>query len=145
MYLYIHTHIHIHMLLLISKCDIKIRVLEYKTEKKEGLSCKHLAAFHTRHVLFTDISTLAISDRGKKWIFKTKLLCKLSLSNQFLQIRTFRRGLSLVSMMKSYLQSSQQRVSELLIHWWRQDWWTKRRVPVQRQGVMRGLSSSPSQ
>lgn len=47
MYLYIHTHIHIHMLLLISKCDIKIRVLEYKTEKKEGLSCKHLAAFHT--------------------------------------------------------------------------------------------------
>lgn len=58
---------------------------------------------------------------------------------------TFRRGLSLVSMMKSYLQSSQQRVSELLIHWCRQAWWTKRRVPVQRHGVIRGLSSSPSQ
>lgn len=58
---------------------------------------------------------------------------------------TFRRGLSLVSIMKSYLQSSQHRVSELLIHWWRQDWWTKRKVPVQRQGVMSGLSSSPSQ
>lgn len=58
---------------------------------------------------------------------------------------TFRRGLSLVSMMKSYLQSSQQRVSELLIHWCRQAWWTKRSVPVQRHGVIRGLSSSPSQ
>lgn len=58
---------------------------------------------------------------------------------------TLRRGLSLVSMMKSYLQSSQQRVSELLIHWCRQAWWTKRSVPVQRHGVMRGLSSSPSQ
>ena len=61
------------------------------------------------------------------------------------QHSTFRRGLSLVSMMKSYLHSSQQRVSELLIHWCRQAWCTKRRVPVQRQGVMSGLSSSPSQ
>lgn len=65
--------------------------------------------------------------------------------NQTPEQPTLRRGLSLVSMMKSYLQSSQQRVSELLIHWCRQAWWTKRRVPVQRHGVMRGLSSSPSQ
>lgn len=58
---------------------------------------------------------------------------------------TLRSGLSLVSMMNSYLQSSQQRVSELLIHCCRQDWWTKRRLPVQWHGVIRGLSSSPSQ
>lgn len=56
-----------------------------------------------------------------------------------------RRGLSLVSIMNSYLQSSQQRVSELLIHCCRQDWCTKRRLPVQWQGVISGLSSSPSQ
>ena len=48
-------------------------------------------------------------------------------------------------MMNSYLQSSQQRVSELLIHCCRQVWCTKWRLPVQRQGVIRGLSSSPSQ
>lgn len=65
--------------------------------------------------------------------------------NEIQKQHTFRRGLSLVSIIKSYLQSSQQRVSELLIHWCRQAWWTKRRVPVQRHGVMRGLSSSPSQ
>lgn len=56
-----------------------------------------------------------------------------------------RSGLSLVSMMNSYLQSSQQRVSELLIHCCRQAWWTKHRLPVQWHGVIRGLSSSPSQ
>lgn len=70
----------------------------------------------------------------------------LTLEDNYIQKHhTFRRGLSLVSIIKSYLQSSQQRVSELLIHWCRQAWWTKRRVPVQRHGVMRGLSSSPSQ
>lgn len=58
---------------------------------------------------------------------------------------TLRSGLSLVSMMNSYLHSSQQRVSELLIHCCRQDWWTKRKLPVQWHGVIRGLSSSPSQ
>ncbi len=58
---------------------------------------------------------------------------------------TLRSGLSFVSMMNSYLHSSQQRVSELLIHCCRQDWWTKRRLPVQWHGVIRGLSSSPSQ
>lgn len=59
--------------------------------------------------------------------------------------RTFLKGFSLVSMMNSYLQSSQQRVSELLIHCCRQAWCTKWRLPVQWQGVIRGLSSSPSQ
>lgn len=92
-----------------------------------------------------DISMLAKSSWGNRWIFKTSPLYKPLLQGNSYEHRTFRRGLSLVSIMKSYLQSSQQRVSELLIHWWRQDWWTKRRVPVQRQGVMRGLSSSPSQ
>lgn len=58
---------------------------------------------------------------------------------------TFLSGFSLVSMMNSYLQSSQQRVSELLIHCCRQAWCTKCRLPVQWQGVIRGLSSSPSQ
>lgn len=58
---------------------------------------------------------------------------------------TLRSGLSLVSMMNSYLHSSQQRVSELLIHCCRQDWWTKRKLPVQWHGVIRALSSSPSQ
>lgn len=57
----------------------------------------------------------------------------------------FLSGFSLVSMMNSYLQSSQQRVSELLIHCCRQAWCTKWRLPVQWQGVIRGLSSSPSQ
>lgn len=58
---------------------------------------------------------------------------------------TLRNGFSLVSMMNSNLQSSQQRVSELLIHCCRQAWCTKRRLPVQWQGVISGLSSSPSQ
>lgn len=58
---------------------------------------------------------------------------------------TLRKGLSLVSMTKSNLQSSQHRVSEDLIHWLRQPWWTKLRLPVQRQGMISGQSSSPSQ
>ena len=59
--------------------------------------------------------------------------------------RTFLSGFSLVSMTNSYLHSSQQRASELLIHCCRQAWCTKWRLPAQRQGVIRGLSSSPSQ
>lgn len=58
---------------------------------------------------------------------------------------TFRKGFSFVSMMNSYLHSSQHRVSELLIHCCRQAWCTKWRLPVQWQGVIKGLSSSPSQ
>lgn len=58
---------------------------------------------------------------------------------------TLRNGFSLVSMINSNLQSSQQRVSELLIHCCRQAWCTKRRLPVQWHGVISGLSSSPSQ
>lgn len=58
---------------------------------------------------------------------------------------TLRRGLSFVSMTKSNLQSSQQRVSEDLIHWLRHDWCTKLRLPVQRQGIISGHSLSPSQ
>lgn len=57
---------------------------------------------------------------------------------------TLRKGLRCVSMMKLYLHSSQQRVSELLIHWCRQAWCTKRRLPVHLHGMMRGHSSSPS-
>lgn len=58
---------------------------------------------------------------------------------------TFRKGFSFVSMMNLYLHSSQHRVSELLIHCCRQAWCTKWRLPVQWQGVIKGLSSSPSQ
>lgn len=58
---------------------------------------------------------------------------------------TLHKGLSLVSMTKSNLQSSQQRVSEDLIHWLRHAWWTKLRLPVQRQGIISGHSLSPSQ
>lgn len=58
---------------------------------------------------------------------------------------TLRRGLSFVSMTKSNLQSSQQRVSEDLIHWLRHDWCTKLRLPVHRQGIISGHSLSPSQ
>lgn len=58
---------------------------------------------------------------------------------------TLRKGLRRVSMMKSYLHSSQQRVPELWIHWCRQAWCTKRRLPVHLHGVMRGHSSSLSQ
>lgn len=58
---------------------------------------------------------------------------------------TLRKGLSFISITKSNLQSSQQRVSEDLIHWLRQAWWTKLRLPVQRQGIINGHSSSPSQ
>lgn len=61
------------------------------------------------------------------------------------RVPTLRKGLSLVSITKSNLQSSQQRVSEDLIHWLRQAWWTKLRLPVQRQGIINGHSSSPSQ
>lgn len=60
-------------------------------------------------------------------------------------VPTFRKGFSFVSMMNSYLHSSQHRVSELLIHCCRQAWCTKWRLPVQWQGVIKGLSSSPSQ
>ena len=58
---------------------------------------------------------------------------------------TLNSGLSSVSMMKSYLQSSQQRVSDDLIHWLRHARWTKRRLPVHQHGVISGYSSSPSQ
>lgn len=61
------------------------------------------------------------------------------------RVPTLRKGLSFVSITKSNLQSSQQRVSEDLIHWLRQAWWTKLRLPVQRQGIINGHSSSPSQ
>lgn len=40
-------------------------------------------------------------------------------------VPTFRKGFSFVSMMNSYLHSSQHRVSELLIHCCRQAWCTK--------------------
>lgn len=61
------------------------------------------------------------------------------------RVPTMCKGLRLVSITKSNLQSSQQRVSEDLIHWLRQVWWTKIRLPVQRHGIINGHSSSPSQ
>lgn len=97
----------------------------------------------------TNLSCRYSTQEKKEWPwleFYKRLQLQLPLVGRLTsEQHTFRRGLSLVSIMKSYLQSSQQRVSELLIHWCRQAWWTNRRVPVQRHGVMRGLSSSPSQ
>lgn len=111
--------------------------------------CKHLAAFYTLTPTRGMYSSWILAYQQNLTGETNGFLKQASFTSSLLQNNykycTFRRGLSLVSIMKSYLQSSQQRVSELLIHWWRQDWWTKRRVPVQRQGVMRGLSSSPSQ
>lgn len=138
MYTYVNTFLTL-------KSDIKIRGPRI-SDREEGRICQHLAALYALSpTQDMDISMLAKSYWGKRLLFKARCFASSVSHTSPCRYRTFRRGLSLVSIMKSYLQSSQQRVSELLIHWWRQDWWTKRRVPVQRQGVMSGLSSSPSQ
>lgn len=49
------------------------------------------------------------------------------------------------SMRNSYLQSSHFLVSELLIHLWRQLWWTYCKDPAHKHGEIRGWSGSASQ
>ena len=78
-------------------------------------------------------------------LFSVNLCLRRHFSGEAGLVPTFRKGFSFVSMMNSYLHSSQHRVSELLIHCCRQVWCTKWRLPVQWQGVIKGLSSSPSQ
>lgn len=57
---------------------------------------------------------------------------------------TFLNGLTLEVILYSYLQSSQHSLSELLIHFCRHSWCTNFMLPSQRQGAMRGESSSIS-
>lgn len=59
-------------------------------------------------------------------------------------MRTFLNGLTLDVILYSYLQSSQHSLSELLIHFCRHSWCTNFMLPSQRQGAMRGESSSIS-
>lgn len=59
-------------------------------------------------------------------------------------MRTFLNGLTLEVILYSYLQSSQHSLSELLIHFCRHSWCTNFMLPSQRQGAMRGESSSIS-
>jgi hypothetical protein len=68
----------------------KSEILDYKTEKKGGVSPKDGCILNIepklRYVIFINISMLADSFWGRKWIFQISLLCKFFFSTQFLYL-----------------------------------------------------------
>lgn len=54
----------------------------------------------------------------------------------FIYIHTFRKGFTLASITNLYWHSSHFFISELLIHFWRQLWWTNISVPEHRHGLI---------